>query len=121
MTLAILCSGQGQQHRHMFALTGAAAGAEGLFLQAATLLGGQDPREIVRSETAEALHGDRVAQILCSLQGLAAAEALRDAIPERLIVAGYSVGKVAAWGVVGLLSMPNTLDFRSHGRRLLRR
>ncbi|WP_454631490.1 acyltransferase domain-containing protein [Bradyrhizobium cenepequi] len=110
MTLAILCSGQGRQHRDMFALTGDAPEAASLFAHAATLLGGRDPREIVRSETAEALHHNRIGQILCTLQVLAAASVLRDQLPDRLIVAGYSVGEVAAWGVAGLLSMTDALD-----------
>lgn len=110
MTLAILCSGQGRQHPDMFALTGDAPEAAGLFAHAATLLGGRDPREIVRTEAREALHHDRISQILCSLQALAAAAALRDVMPDRLIVAGYSVGEVAAWGVAGFLSMTDTLD-----------
>lgn len=110
MTLAILCSGQGRQHAGMFALTGDAPQAAGLFAHAATLLGGRDPRQLVRTETAEVLHHNGVGQILCSLQALAAAAALRDEMPDRLIVAGYSVGEVAAWGVAGFLSMTDTLD-----------
>ena len=31
-------------------------------------------------------------------------------MPDRLIVAGYSVGEVAAWGVAGLTTMTDTLD-----------
>ena len=110
MVLAILCSGQGRQHPDMFALTGDAPEAADLFAHAATLLGGRDPRKIVRSEPTEALHRNRIGQILCTLQALAAAAALRDVMPDRLIVAGYSVGEVAAWGVAGLLGMTDTLD-----------
>ena len=110
MTLAILCSGQGRQHREMFALTGDAPAAAALFAHAAALLDGRDPRELVRSESADVLHGNRVAQILCTLQALAAATVLRDALPTDLVVAGYSVGEVAAWGVAGLLEMKDTLD-----------
>lgn len=110
MALAILCSGQGRQHPDMFALTGDAPEAAGLFVHAATLLGGRDPHEIVRTETSEVLHHNRIGQILCTLQALAAAAALRDAMPDRLVVAGYSVGEVAAWGVAGLFSMTDTLD-----------
>ncbi len=110
MTIAILCSGQGRQHAEMFALTGDAPEAGSLFAHAATLLGGRDPREVVRTETSEVLHHNRIGQILCALQALAGAAALRDAMPDRLVVAGYSVGEVAAWGVAGLFDMTDTLD-----------
>ncbi|SFV37055.1 acyltransferase domain-containing protein [Hyphomicrobium facile] len=110
MTLTILCSGQGRQHSGMFALTGDVPEAQALFARAAALLGGRDPRDIVLTENSEALHHNRIGQILCSLQSLAATVALRDVIPDRIIVAGYSVGEVAAWGVAGVLSMIDTLD-----------
>jgi [acyl-carrier-protein] S-malonyltransferase len=110
MALAILCSGQGRQHPDMFALTGDAPEAAQLFAHAAELLGGKDPRNLVRSETGEALHRNRAGQILCAIQALAAAAALKDAMPGRIVVAGYSVGEVAAWGVGGLLSATDTLD-----------
>jgi len=109
MTLAILCSGQGRQHREMFALAGDAPEAAPLFAHAATLLG-RDPREFVRAEPDEALHRNRAGQILCTLQALAAAAALGDVIPDGVIVAGYSVGEVAAWGVGGLFDAIPTLD-----------
>ena len=112
--VAILCSGQGRQHAGMFALTGDAPQAAGLFAHASTLLGGRDARDIVRTETSETIHHDRLGQILCTLQALAAAAALRDEMPDRLIVAGYSVGEVATWGVAGLLSMTDTLDLVAH-------
>lgn len=109
MTLALLCSGQGTQHAGMFALTGDVPAAAGIFARAATLLG-RDPRKFVRTAGGRELHLNRVAQILCSLQALAASAALRDAMPERLVVAGYSVGELAAWGVAGALDTGDTLD-----------
>ncbi len=110
MTLAILCSGQGRQHAGMFALTGDAPEAGSLFAHAATLFDGRDPRDIVRRESSDILHHNRMGQIICTLQALSAVTALRDALPDRLVVAGYSVGEVAAWGVAGLSSMTDTLD-----------
>ena len=110
MTLAILCSGQGRQHADMFALTAEAPEAAGLFAHATKLLGGRDPRDFVRSGPDEALHRNRAGQILCTLQALAAAAALGVAMPRRVIVAGYSVGEVAAWGVGGLFEAAETLD-----------
>ncbi|MBP1097714.1 [acyl-carrier-protein] S-malonyltransferase [Bradyrhizobium japonicum] len=94
----------------MFALTGGAPEAANLFAHAATLLGGSDPRDFVRGEPDEALHRNRTGQILCTLQPLAAARALADVIPRGVIIAGYSVGEVAAWGVGGVLDATATLD-----------
>lgn len=110
MTLAILCSGQGRQHPGMFALTGKATQAASLFAQATRLLGGRDPREMAATETPDNLHRNRVGQILAAVQALAAMAALRDAMPSRLMVAGYSVGEVAAWGVSGAVNADVILD-----------
>ena len=113
MTLAVLCSGQGPQRSNMFALTGDAPEAANLFAHAATLLGGRDPREMVQTDPDDTLHQNRVGQILCTLQALAATATLRDAWPRRLIIAGYSVGEVAAWSVAGLMDATMTLDLVS--------
>jgi [acyl-carrier-protein] S-malonyltransferase len=110
MTLAILCSGQGLQHSNMFALTGNAPEAGPLFAHATTLLGGHDPRELVRKDAADAVHQNRVAQILCTLNALAATAALRDTWPDRRIIAGYSVGEIAAWSIAGWAKGTITLD-----------
>lgn len=110
MTLAILCSGQGRQHRDMFALTGDAPEAAHLFAHASTLLDGRDPRDFVRAESDEALHRNRAGQVLCTLQALAAAAAFADVISRDVVIAGYSVGEVAAWGVGGLFDATATLD-----------
>ncbi len=110
MTLAILCSGQGPQGPAMFALTGQAPEAADLFAHAATLLDGRDPRELAQTAPAAELHRDREGQILCALQALAAAAMLRPALARPLVVAGYSVGEVAAWGVAGLIGARAVLD-----------
>ncbi|HEV7777903.1 MAG TPA: acyltransferase domain-containing protein [Luteibacter sp.] len=109
MRLAILCSGQGRQHRGMFDLTGDAPEAAALFAHAAIWFG-QDPRTWVRTAGEAALHENRNAQLLCTLQSLGAAAALAEALPAERCVAGYSVGEVAAWGVAGLVAPELTLD-----------
>jgi len=65
---------------------------------------------MVRSAVDSVLHQNRIGQILCTVQTVAAMAALRDAWPRRLIVAGYSVGEVAAWSVAGLVDAAVTLD-----------
>ncbi|MBV8261585.1 MAG: acyltransferase domain-containing protein [Paraburkholderia sp.] len=109
MTIAILCSGQGCQRAGMFDLTGAAPHAADLFAHARALLG-HDPREWVRSASADALCENRSAQILCTLQALAAMAVLDGLLPKRRCVAGYSVGEVAAWSVAGFMDALTTLD-----------
>lgn len=110
--IALLCSGQGTQHREMFRLTGALAGASRTFAAAERVLG-VDPREFVRAATDSALYGNRAAQVLCVTQALAARALLAGAIPDRHIVAGYSVGEVAAWGVGGLLGIEQAISLAS--------
>lgn len=109
MTLAILCSGQGAQHAGMFELTGDAPAAALLFERAGALLG-HDPRRLVRDAPREALFENRTAQLLCSLQALAADVLLADMLPKRRCIAGYSVGEAAAWGVAGLIEPAATLE-----------
>lgn len=108
MTLAILCSGQGSQHAEMFALTENEPAAAIVFQTATRLLDGRDPRALVRDHTAD-LHGNRVGQILCCTQALAANAALREHWGERLIVAGYSVGELASWGCAGVIDADDVL------------
>lgn len=106
MTLAILCSGQGGQHPGMFALTAGYPAAQAVFEAARPLLGA-DPRDLVRTGGA-ALHGNRTGQILCCAAALSAWTIVAAAAPARVIVAGYSIGDLAAWGCAGRFA-PNTV------------
>src|SRR5580658_2675003 len=106
--IAILCSGQGRQHAGMFSLTDDAPEASALFAHATTLFG-RDPRPWVRFAEEEALHQDRTAQLLCTLQTLSAAAVLADLLPQRRCVAGYSVGEVAAWSIAGVIAEAEAL------------
>ncbi|MGU7775576.1 malonate decarboxylase subunit epsilon [Burkholderia sp. MR1-5-21] len=109
MTLAILCSGQGGQRADMFHLTDSAPEAEALFAHAGRLLG-EDPRTWVRDAAPDALRENRAAQILCTLQAVAATALLDRAWPRRRCVAGYSVGEVVSWSVAGLIDPHDALD-----------
>ncbi len=100
---AILCSGQGSQAAGMFDVLADAPQAAHVFEAARAALGGEDPRALVRHAGEAELHENKAGQILCCTQALAAWAVLRDVVPPPLVVAGYSVGELAAWGVAGLL------------------
>jgi [acyl-carrier-protein] S-malonyltransferase len=107
--IAILCSGQGGQHSRMFDLTANCPEAEPIFAAASEQLG-QDPRRFVHEAASEALFGDRVGQLLCCTQALAVWASLGVARPARAVIAGYSVGELAAWGCAGALSASSTIQ-----------
>lgn len=108
MTLALLLSGQGGQHPGMFDLTADHREAQAIFAAAKPLLGGVDPRDLVRAG-GDALHGNRTGQILCCVAALAGWQALGAAGSGRTIVAGYSIGDLAAWGVAGRFAPDDVL------------
>ena len=107
---AILCSGQGAQGAGMFDLLADAPEAAAVFAAATRSLGGRDPRDLVRQSTDAALHANGAGQILCCTQALAAWAAIGASVPRPLVIAGYSVGELAAWGVAGVLDVADVLD-----------
>lgn len=116
--IAILCSGQGGQHRGMFALVAEATAAQPIFHQAAEVLG-QDPRQLVQKATDAELFANRTGQILCCTQALAVWAALGGARPSKAVVAGYSVGELAAWGCGGLLDSQAVLCLAARRAELM--
>ncbi len=108
MTLALLCSGQGLQSPDLFALTADAPAAAPIFAAAAEHLGA-DPRRLVAEVEPDALYANRTGQILCVTAALALAECLSDILPRRCVIAGYSVGEMAAWGIAGIWTPVQTL------------
>jgi [acyl-carrier-protein] S-malonyltransferase len=106
--VAILCSGQGGQHPAMFDLVADCPGAEPVFAAAAGVLA-QDPRRFVKEAAPEGLFSDLSGQILCCTQALAAWAALGMVRPARAVIAGYSIGELAAWGCAGALNELSTL------------
>ena len=100
--VAILCSGQGGQHPAMFDLVANCPAAEPVFATAAAILG-QDPRRFVKEAAPAELFSELSGQILCCTQALAAWAALGTVRPARAVIAGYSIGELAAWGCAGAL------------------
>jgi [acyl-carrier-protein] S-malonyltransferase len=107
---AILCSGQGYQSADIFNLLTDAPAATPVFEAAKLVLDGKDPRQLVREARNDDLHVDKVGQILCCAQAIAAWAVLGAKAPRPLVIAGYSVGEAAAWGVAGLLDHKGVLD-----------
>jgi [acyl-carrier-protein] S-malonyltransferase len=111
VTLAILCSGQGAQGAGTFDLTASSAAAQPVLLTASALLG-HDVVAWSRAATAVELQRNVLAQLLCCAQALAAWQmlALREhGFDADIILAGYSVGELAAWGCAGLLKPDEVL------------
>src|SRR3984885_13332470 len=106
---AVICSGQGYQGVGMFDLLADAPEAIPVFKAAEFVLEGKDPRQLVRKSSSDELHADKVGQILCCTQAMAAWAVLSAKVPRPLVVAGYSVGELAAWGIAGLLDYGEVL------------
>jgi [acyl-carrier-protein] S-malonyltransferase len=113
---AILCSGQGAQAAGMFDLLADAPEAAAVFEAAKAVLDGRDPRDLVRQAGEDELHADKAGQVLCCTQAMAAWAVLGDLVPHPLVVAGYSVGELAAWGVARVLDAKTVLGPRRGAR-----
>jgi [acyl-carrier-protein] S-malonyltransferase len=95
--LALLCPGQGGQHAAMFDLARRHPAGAALFARLAPLLPAMD------AESAAGWHANRHAQPLVVAATLSMWAALADAAPAPALVAGYSIGELAAWSVAGAL------------------
>ena len=108
--LALLCPGQGGQHPGMFDLAlgdpATAAAVAGWGVDACT---GLSP---------DALYDNRLAQPLVVAATLAMWEAVRAVLPRPALVAGYSIGELAAYGVAGALAPAEVIRL-AHSRAVL--
>jgi [acyl-carrier-protein] S-malonyltransferase len=107
-TLALLCPGQGGQHRAMFDRLAGHTAAEAV-LQTATAVLGYDPRAQALSAGPDALYKNSIAQPLVCSAILATWAAIGSFLPPPRLIAGYSVGELAAYGCAGALDVAQTL------------
>lgn len=107
MTLALLFPGQGAQHPQMLPWLDAQPDAAAT-LQALNAQLGQDWRASLGDLAW--LHANRVAQPLLTGVGIAAWQALAAHLPRPAVVAGYSVGELAAFAVAGVFDATTALD-----------
>lgn len=89
--LLILCSGQGGQHAGMFDLARAHPASGRLLARPGV------------SDDPAVMFDNGIAQPSIVAGALALWQALRDSIPAPGLVAGYSIGELAAWAVAGSL------------------
>lgn len=107
--LAILCPGQGGQHAAMFDLPRSDPATAELLQQwlPDTSLG-QPLQQILTDDTL--LFSNRLAQPLIVAAIAAVWSALRPLLPPPALVAGYSVGEIAAYHVAGAMSAPQAIQ-----------
>jgi [acyl-carrier-protein] S-malonyltransferase len=101
--LALLCPGQGAQQRAMFDLARTDAAARSLLDALIPQAGLDEPLAAVLADDA-LLFSNRYAQPLMVAATLANWKALAPDLPEPALVAGYSIGEVAAYAVAGALA-----------------
>lgn len=107
MALALLFPGQGAQHPQMLPWLEAQPEAEATLAALAAHLGA-DWR--ARLDDPAWLHANPVAQQLLTGMGIAAWRVLAPRLPRPAVVAGYSVGELAAFAVAGVFDTTTALD-----------
>ncbi len=116
--LALLCPGQGGQHRAMYDLLAGDAAADAV-LQTATAVLGYDPRTQVLYAPSDALYRNSIAQPLVCSAILATWAAIGSLLPPPRLIAGYSVGELAAYGCAGALDVTQTLTLAMQRAKLM--
>jgi len=107
MSLALLFPGQGAQHPQMLPWLDAQPEVAST-LKALNAHLGRDWRDGL--DDPDWLHANRVAQLLLTGMGIAAWQVLAPHLPRPAVVAGYSVGELAAFAVAGVFNAATALD-----------
>ena len=115
--LLILCPGQGAQHPAMFDMARADPAAS--ILLDACLADPQLAPLLAGVADGTSLFANRVAQPAIVAATLAMWAALRGTVPTPALVAGYSIGEVAAYGVAGALAPTDAVRLAAERARLM--
>ena len=107
--LLLLCPGQGDQHPGMFDLARTSPAASALLDR---LLPDATPGN-------DDIYANRRAQPLIVAAALSMWEAIRDIAPQPALVAGYSIGELAAYGVAGALTPDACLALATRRAQLM--
>ncbi|MFQ3453039.1 acyltransferase domain-containing protein [Bradyrhizobium sp. UFLA01-814] len=118
--LALLCGGQGALSDKTFDLVTRQPAAEPVFAAATGCLG-EDPRDVVRTRSAEELSANHVSQILTVTSALAIHTCIADLLADQTAVTGYSVGEMAAWSIAGIWTADEALRLTEVRARLMDR
>ncbi|PFH04541.1 [acyl-carrier-protein] S-malonyltransferase [Collimonas sp. PA-H2] len=110
--LALLCSGQGGQHAAMFELACSDPASARLLAQLldpwlAAVIPGRSLPEVLSDQ--DLLFSNRLAQPLIVAATATIWSALQAQLPAPELVAGYSIGELAAWHVAGAMSAPQAI------------
>jgi [acyl-carrier-protein] S-malonyltransferase len=116
--LALLCGGQGTLSDKIFDLAADQPAAEPVFTAATACLG-EDPREFVRTHSADELSANHVSQILTVTSTLAIHACIADLLTEPTAVTGYSVGEMTAWSIAGIWPADEALRLTAVRARLM--
>lgn len=115
MSLVILCPGQGAQHAGMLDLLDGERATDVVARGAAAL--GVDLRALLADP--DQLYRNAVAQPLLCLIALARWTSIKDALPDPIAIAGYSVGELASYACAGALDAAELARLAATRARLM--
>ncbi|EMR4107863.1 TPA: malonate decarboxylase subunit epsilon [Stenotrophomonas maltophilia] len=115
MSLALLCSGQGAQHAAMFDRVRDLPAARHTLDVASTVLG----RDVFSAAAADDRFDNAQAQPLLCAATLAQWHGLRDNVPTPTLVAGYSIGELAAHAIAGSFDATTCLALAAQRAQLM--
>ncbi|AYA89915.1 MULTISPECIES: malonate decarboxylase subunit epsilon [Stenotrophomonas] len=115
MSLALLCSGQGAQHAAMFDRVRDLPAARHTLDVASTVLG----RDVFSAAAADDRFDNAQAQPLLCAATLAQWQGVRDNVPTPTLIAGYSIGELAAHAIAGSFDATTCLALAAQRAQLM--